>query len=307
MLKTTGETPHSMTLQGLVTATHGRHAVVESTDGLRRLCHFRGKKNEVVVGDRVQWSVTEDAGIIEHVDERTNLFYRSDELRTKSFAANIDQIVVLVASDPDFSEEQIVRALISANSQNIPAFIALNKADLRDLFAKALDKLKHYPSMGYDLLPLTLTGESAVNPDFTDRLKNKISFIMGPSGAGKSTLINRLVPNAQAQTGEISKALQSGKHTTTATTLYWTDSERTSALIDSPGFQEFGLNHIEPTQLAHLMPDLEQFNTGCKFYNCTHLHEPGCVIRAELENGLISASRYKIYAQLFHQLSESPY
>ncbi len=296
-----------MIQDGLVTATHGRHAVVESSDGLRRLCHFRGKKNEVVVGDHVVWRTTEDAGIIEEVKARRNLFYRSDELRTKSFAANIDQIVVLVASDPDFSEEQVVRALISANSQNIPAFIALNKADLTDLFVRAKEKLKHYPSMGYELLPLTLNGEGAVSQEFTDRLTNKISFIMGPSGAGKSTLINRLVPNAQALTGEISRALQSGKHTTTATTLYWTDSHRTSALIDSPGFQEFGLNHIEPSQLAHLMPDLKAFNTGCKFYNCTHLHEPECVVRAQVDSGIISASRYKIYGQLFNQLSASRY
>jgi len=292
---------------GLVTATHGRHAVVESGDGLRRLCHFRGKKNEVVVGDHVLWSTSEDAGIIDHVKERKNLFYRSDELRTKSFTANIDQIVVLVASDPDFSEEQIVRALISANSQKIPAIIALNKSDLQLPFERALEKLKHYPKMGYELLPLTLRGESHVNAAFTERLRNKISFIMGPSGAGKSTLINRLVPNAQALTGEISKALQSGKHTTTATTLYWTDSQRKTALIDSPGFQEFGLNHIEPAELAHLMPDLAEFNTGCKFYNCTHLHEPGCVVRNQVESGLISATRYKIYAQLFAQLSASRY
>jgi ribosome biogenesis GTPase len=296
-----------MTQNGLVTATHGRHAVVESEDAARRLCHFRGKKNEVVVGDHVLWSNTEDAGIIEKVQERKNLFYRSDELRTKSFAANIDQIVVLVASDPDFSEEQIVRALISANSQNIPAFIALNKADLTAPFERALNKLKHYPPMGYEVLALTLMGTDSVNPEFTERLKNKISFIMGPSGAGKSTLINRLVPNAQAQTGEISKALQSGKHTTTATTLYWTDALRTSALIDSPGFQEFGLNHIEPSALAELMPDLKEFSTGCKFYNCTHLHEPGCVVRAQVDNGRISASRYKIYGQLFTQLSASRY
>ena len=253
------------------------------------------------------WSTSEDAGIIDHVKERKNLFYRSDELRTKSFAANIDQIVVLVASDPDFSEEQIVRALISANSQKIPAIIALNKSDLQLPFERALEKLKHYPKMGYELLPLTLRGESHVNAAFTERLRNKTSFIMGPSGAGKSTLINRLVPNAQALTGEISKALQSGKHTTTATTLYWTDSQRKTALIDSPGFQEFGLNHIEPAELAHLMPDLAEFNTGCKFYNCTHLHEPGCVVRNQVESGLISATRYKIYAQLFAQLSASRY
>jgi ribosome biogenesis GTPase len=292
---------------GLVTATHGRHAVVESPDSQRRLCHFRGKKNEVVVGDFVNWSNTEDAGIIESVELRRNLFYRSDEMRTKSFAANIDQIIVLVAADPDFSEAQIARALISANSQKIPAFIVLNKSDLRTAFDKAFDKLKHYPPMGYDVIPLSLKSNSPLDPSFTKLLQGKTSFIMGPSGVGKSTLINRLVPSADVLTSEISKALQSGKHTTTATTLYWITDERKSALIDSPGFQEFGLNHIKPNDLCSLMPDLKAHSTGCKFYNCTHLHEPGCVVRAHVESGGISAARYKIYGVLFEELSRTHY
>ena len=296
-----------MTQSGLVTSTHGRHAVVESPDGSKRICHFRGKKNQVVVGDLVNWSTSEDAGIIESIQSRRNLFYRSDEMRTKSFAANIDQIVVLVAADPDFSEDQISRALISANSQKIPAFIALNKADLTDPFNKALEKLKYYPQMGYEVLPLTLKGSEDLSHEFTKRLEGKISFIMGPSGAGKSTLINKLVPLADVLTGEISKALQSGKHTTTATTLYWMSNARKSALIDSPGFQEFGLNHIEPRDLCTLMPDLKEYATGCKFYNCTHLHEPGCVVRAQIDLGVISTKRYKIYAQLFEELSRTHY
>lgn len=296
-----------MSQLGLVTATHGRHAVVQNTLGQSTLCHFRGKKNEVVVGDHVLWSPSEDAGIIERVEQRRNLFYRRDEMRTKSFAANIDQIVILVAADPDFSEDQIARALISANSQNIPAFIALNKSDLSEAFAKALIKLQHYPEMGYPVVPLKLLDQEHIDPVFTDQLANKISFIMGPSGVGKSTLINRLVPNAQALTGEISVALQSGKHTTTATTLYWTDTARSTAVIDSPGFQEFGLHHIEPSMLALLMPDIQRYNTGCKFYNCTHLHEPGCVVIEHLKHKRISKSRYKIYAKLFEELSLKRY
>ena len=127
-------------------------------------------------------------------------------------------------------------------------------------------------------------------------------------------MINLLAPGSLAQTGEISQALNSGKHTTTSTTWYWVDAEKTTALIDSPGFQEFGLNHIGPAQLAAYMPDLKPHVANCKFYNCTHLHEPGCGVMAAIETketGLsphgISANRYKIYSDLFAELSQSKY
>lgn len=143
------------------------------------------------------------------------------------------------------------------------------------------------------------------------RLAGKTTLVLGPSGAGKSTLINLLVPGATALTGEISQALNSGKHTTTSTTWYWVDAARSTALIDSPGFQEFGLNHIAPMQLAGLMPDIAEHAGECKFYNCTHLHEPGCGVIAHVESaandGPISASRYKIYGDLFAELSETRY
>jgi len=116
-----------------------------------------------------------------------------------------------------------------------------------------------------------------------------------------------LVPGATAQTGEISKALQSGKHTTTTTTWHWIDAQRTTALIDSPGFQEFGLRHIEPTQLAAYMPDLKAHLGQCKFYNCTHLHEPGCGVIPAIGAGgedAIAPSRYRIYQELFAELSQ---
>ena len=137
------------------------------------------------------------------------------------------------------------------------------------------------------------------------------SLLLGQSGMGKSTLLNALVPEARAHTQEHSQALGTGKHTTTSTHWYWMDGARTTALIDSPGFQEFGLYHIAPMQLAACMPDIAEHATDCKFYNCTHLHEPGCGVLDAVKNGSsaggISASRYKIYSDLFEELSHTRY
>ncbi|MFP8780588.1 ribosome small subunit-dependent GTPase A [Hydrogenophaga sp. RWCD_12] len=297
---------------GLVVAAHGRHCLVESPDGQRRICHPRGKKSQSVVGDRVRWMPTGDEGSIEAVDPRRNLFYRQDELRTKSFAANLDQVLVLLAAEPEFSESQLTRALVAAEAENIATLIVLNKADLGAPFERAWQRLTPYRDMGAPVLPLCLKGgdgeESGVD-ELLERLHGKTTLVLGPSGAGKSTLVNRLVPQARALTGEISKALNSGKHTTTSTTWYWMDDARTTALIDSPGFQEFGLNHIDAAQLAALMPDLRAHLGECRFYNCTHLHEPGCAVRAQVRTtdaqavGSIAANRYRIYQELFAELS----
>ena len=299
---------------GLVVASHGRHCLVESPDGERRLCHARGKKNEAVVGDRVQWRTTGDEGVIAGVEPRRNLFYRQDEIRTKSFAANLDQVLVLIAAEPEFSEMQLARALIAAEAEHIAPLIALNKSDLVEPFERAWARLLPYQHMGYGVLPLSLRlSKDTDREHLLQHLRGKTTLVLGPSGAGKSTLINLLVPQAQALTGEISQALNSGKHTTTATTWYWIDAERTTAIIDSPGFQEFGLHHIDRMQLAALMPDLKPHVANCRFYNCTHLHEPGCGVLAAVaaEPGAtrdqVEPSRHRIYRTLFEELSQTRY
>ena len=301
----------------LVVGAFGRHCLIETEDGRRLIAHPRGKKSQAVVGDRVLWAATGDEASIERLQERRNLFYRQDEIRTKSFAANLDRVLILIAAEPEFSESQLCRALVAAEAEKITPVIALNKSDLAEPFARAWERLAPYRAMGYEVLPLALSprGDVPANdgvPALLDTLRGHHTLVLGPSGSGKSTLINRLVPDAQAETGEISQALNSGKHTTTNTRWYWVDAlngaDQRGALIDSPGFQEFGLHHIEPTRLAECMPDLRQYLGQCKFYNCTHLHEPGCAVLAQVaspeQGGTISERRHRIYAQLFEELSQ---
>lgn len=301
---------------GLVIAGHGRHVWVETPDGRRLICHPRGKKSVTVVGDQVLWQATQDEGTIEKVLPRRNLFYRQDEIRTKSFAANLDQVLILIAAEPEFSESQLSRALIAAEAERIKPIIALNKSDLAAPFGRAWERLSIYRDMGYTLVPLALKpkaeGLEATELDILlELMRGKTTLVLGPSGSGKSTLINRLLPDADVLTNEISTALNSGKHTTTSTSLYWVDEAKTAAVIDSPGFQEFGLNHIDPMHLAGLMPDIKAHAGNCKFYNCSHLHEPGCGVLSRLKEGMspggISANRYKIYSDLFAELSLTRY
>lgn len=312
-------TPHdtSALQKGLVVASHGRHVLVETPEGAQVICYARGKKSQTVVGDQVQWLPSQDEGTIEQVLQRRNLLYRQDEIRTKSFAANLDQVLILIAAEPEFSESQLTRALVAAEAAGIAPVIALNKRDLREPFERAWTKLAPYREMGYTVLPLALKprdsslASDAQTDELLSLLHGKTTLILGPSGSGKSTLINRYIPQAQALTAEISTALNSGKHTTTSTRWYWLDEAKQTALIDSPGFQEFGLHHIDPMHLATLMPDLKALIPGCRFYNCTHLHEPGCGVMAEVQSaaksGKISTNRYKIYSDLFAELSQTRY
>lgn len=309
------------TQPGLVVAGFGRHVLVETPSGQRLICHPRGKKSQVVVGDRIAWLPSQDEGTIEKIEPRSNLFYRQDEMRTKSFAANLDQVLILMAAEPEFSESQLTRALIAAEAEHIKPVIALNKSDLVEPFGRAWARLAPYRAMGYQMLALaikpkeatqaTTLAEDAQTTELMALLRGKKTLVLGPSGAGKSSLTNLLVPQAKVLTAEISQALNSGKHTTTSTTLYWIDEARTTALIDSPGFQEFGLHHIEPMQLANYMPDFKKHAQDCKFYNCTHLHEPGCGVISEvkLASGAssISANRYRLYSELFEELSQTRY
>ena len=177
------------TLQpGLVVAGHGRHVLVETPDGRRLICHPRGKKSQTVVGDQVLWQATQDEGTIEKVQVRRNLFYRQDEIRTKMFAANLDQVLVLIAAEPEFSESQLSRALIAAEAEKIKPIIALNKSDLTEPFGRAWERMGVYRTMGYQVIPLALKprGDDMAATDLAallPLLQGKTTLILGPSGS----------------------------------------------------------------------------------------------------------------------------
>lgn len=308
--------PDTAAANGLVVAGHGRHYVVQAADGRLVLCHPRGKKSDCVVGDQVQWQPTDATGahgVIEGISPRRNLLHRQDAWRTKSFAANIDRLLVLVAAEPVFSESQLARALIAAEHAGINAFIVLNKVDLTEAAQAARARLAPYRAMGYDVIEVALKPKahagagaqaSSAHDQLLPLLQGQATLVLGPSGVGKSTLVNLLASDADAAVGDISSALNSGRHTTTHTRWYWLDATQRGALIDSPGFQEFGLQHIDAADLAHWMPDIRAHAEGCRFHNCTHDHEPGCNVRTALVRGEIAPSRHRIYLELRAELSQ---
>jgi len=292
---------------GLVVGAHGRHYFVETANRQRLLCHRRGKKVDCVVGDRVQWDIAGDGGVIEAVLPRRTLLWRQDRWRSKSFAANIDQLLVIVATSPPLAESLLARALIAAAHAGIATQVLLNKIDLPEVDA-ARQRLAPYCRMGVPVLEATLKhDDAAARALLGPLLSGRVTLLLGASGVGKSTLINAVVPDAAAQVGEISRALNAGRHTTTTTTWYWLDVQREGAVLDSPGFQEFGLQQIEAADLATWLPDVAAHAAQCRFVNCTHRSEPECAVRAAAERGEVAPSRLRLYHQLYEELARPRY
>jgi ribosome biogenesis GTPase len=279
---------------GLVVAAFGRHFSVETANGEIVSCVMRGKKSGVACGDQVEYQLTAAGqGVIETVQPRISLLYRSDAFKEKIIAANVTQIIIVVAAVPSFSEELISRCLAAAESENIEVLIVLNKADLIAPTQTAMQTLSLYQNLDYRILPVSaLQDVSALRP----HLRNHLSVLAGQSGMGKSTLLNALIPEARRATAEISVALDSGTHTTTYSQLYHLDEN--SAVIDSPGFQEFGLNHIKEENLAWGFLEFHPYFGQCKFSNCRHLKEPGCAILAAVKQGKITEKRLGFYHKL---------
>jgi len=284
-------------LEGTIVAAHGRQYLVElgqPATGETLLCFPRGKKSDLACGDHVVVLRTGDAqGVIDTVQPRNTLLYRSNEYKQKLIAANVTQIIIVVATEPSFSDELVTRCIAAAESQDMKALIVLNKCDLAERVAPAVAALAPYAKLGYPVLQLCAhAGVDALRP----YLAGHTSVLVGQSGMGKSTLTNALIPGANAPTREISAALDSGKHTTTHATLYRLDAD--SALIDSPGLQEFGLRHLSPEAIEHAFLEFRALLGQCRFRNCRHDREPDCAVHAAVKRGDIDPRRYAAFRSL---------
>ncbi len=302
-------------MTGTIVAAHGRHYLADvggaqSPEFLQ--CVTRGKKTNVAVGDIVHLKRTSnDQAVIEKIAERTTLLYRSDQYKSKLLAANITRLFIVVATEPSFADDLVSRALVACEAAGVEAHLILNKVDVEALLPRARERAGLYASLGYPLHEVS----AKADPDgavatLMPLLQGQSSIFIGQSGMGKSSMINLLVPDADIAVREISEALDTGKHTTTFTRLYRLPASENGEggnIIDSPGFQEFGLYHLTEGMLERAFVEFKPFLGGCKYYNCRHLAEPQCAILDAVADGKIAKIRHELYAQLLHESAQTLY
>ncbi len=298
-MTTRREREQQVVVEGRVVADFGRDFLVETKDRRQIVCTRKGRKQDAACGDFVEVRLTGSAqGSIERVGTRRNILYRSDQWKEKTLAANVDQAIILLAPRPAYSEAFLNLSLVACEAAGIPAIIVLNKSDLPE-HAPALATLEPWSKVGYSVVSMSAKFDPAPLLPF---LEGKITLLVGQSGMGKSKTVNALVMNEVARVGEISAALGIGTHTTTSSRLYRMD--RDTAIVDTPGFQSFGLFHLTEAQIAEAIPEFRPFIGHCKFNDCSHLSEPGCAVIAAAGRGEISAERLSFFQVLIEQHRE---
>ncbi|MBN1598423.1 MAG: ribosome small subunit-dependent GTPase A [Bacteroidales bacterium] len=298
-------------MKGIVIKSTGSWYSVQ--DGKKVIpCKIKGKlrlkgiktTNPVTVGDNVEYIMyDESTGLIERIEERKNYIIRRSTHFSKEahlLAANVDQAMLMVSvKNPVTPSEFMDRFLVSAEAYYIKNIIIINKIDLLDSKTQSAyeEMLKTYQDLaGYECISVSV--EKNINIEQVKKaLNNKTTLIAGNSGVGKTSLINVLIPDLDLKTEEISDYHKAGKHTTTFSELFQLNDK--SNIIDSPGIKGFGLIDIEKSEIAHFFPEIFSISKNCKYYNCTHIHEPDCAVIDAVQKGLIAKSRYKSYENLF--------
>lgn len=306
-------------MKGLVIKNTGSWYSVKTDTGKVVECKIKGNfrlkgirsTNPVAVGDNVEIALnSEGTAFITHIEERRNYIIRKSQNLSKQshiLAANVDQAFLIVTVNyPQTSTTFIDRFLASAEAYSVPVVLVFNKCDiLSDDERHYQQSMIHlYETIGYECREVSATTGEGID-GLHALLKGKITLLSGNSGVGKSTLINKILPEANLRTAEISDAHNTGMHTTTFSEML--ELPEGGYIIDTPGIKGFGTFNMEPEELTSYFPEIFHFSKGCKFSNCTHTHEPGCAVLKAIDDHYIAQSRYQSYLNMLEDKDENKY
>lgn len=282
--------------EGRIVASYGRRVVVEDSERIRFNCILRGRRLRPVCVDDVRWIETPgdgDDGLVTSLLARRTALARPDRRgRTEVIAANMTQVVVVVAPKPSADLGLVDRYLAAAELAGVNAAIVANKNDLQSV------DLEEFARIGYPVLSVSARSPEALQP-LRDLLRDQTSIFTGQSGVGKSSLLNTLIPGLDARTRALSESSGEGRHTTTASMLH--HLEHGGEVIDSPGVRDYAPPPVDERQLASGFREFRKPSEHCKFADCRHLAEPRCAVKDAIEKGQISPRRYNSYRQLLRR------
>jgi ribosome biogenesis GTPase len=287
---------HGNTQSALVIARYGKRAEIEDINHTIYRCHLRQNLGHVVVGDYVVWEWADDEPVITAIQPRNSVIMRYNKFEgNKPVAANLDQLMIVVASEPHRALNVLDRYLLLAELQKIPAIIIFNKIDLLPNIAELKKGMQMYEALGYNVF-YTSTRTNEGLDEFKKILLNKKSVFCGISGVGKSSLLNYYLPHATIEIGELSEKTREGNHTTTTARLYHLSEG--GEMIDCPGIRELSFGDLPFKSIEQGFKEIHNVATDCKFRDCTHDHEPDCAVIKSLEAGTINEARFASFRSL---------